>query len=78
MQKVLAGNRFLGYPLAMTATKSTINVAEFIEILKGLPQDLIVQCLEEKSAYWETYTVWKNFDKDDFDVRAGFLEIGCK
>lgn len=57
----------------------TVTVAQFIEHLKTLPQDAVVQCLAEKSAGYSTWVQWENVTLEDVDtVGDKYVEIGRK
>ena len=54
-------------------------VADLIAHLQTLPQDLIVQCLEEKNTHHNVWTTWKGLEIENDVYRCGqYLEIGCK
>lgn len=55
-----------------------MTVAQLIAHLQTLPQDLTVDCLEEKNHGYSTWTDWKNLDFDDINICGKYLEIGQK
>lgn len=51
---------------------------DLIDILKKLPPDLTVQCLQAQCFGYTECVNWKNLTKDDIYVIGEFLEIGNK
>lgn len=72
----------------------TVTVAQLIEHLQTLRQDAVVECIEERSGGYDTWTDWKDLTLEDVDYinlegnqfvkpedpRFGkaFVRIGCR